>query len=96
MGYLGKRLTRATNSTMTTSMLTCHMVGLVLVTVTTCSLTVGDIPSVMILLKLGNLGLDFLGYLDSEIFLRYQALKASISSLVLTTGSGTTSMTSRS
>ena len=92
MGYLGMRLTKAINSTMTTSMSTFHLVGAVLVT--TCSPIMGAISSVMAQLELRNLDLDFLGILDSDIFLRYQSLKASMSSLLLVTGSLTTSMAS--
>jgi len=83
MGYLGMRLTKAINSTMTKSMSTFHLVGAVLVT--TCLPIMSAISSVMAQLELRNLDLDFLGILDSDIFLKYQSLKASMSSLLLVT-----------
>ena len=55
MGYLGMRLTKAINSTMTTSMSTFNLVGAVLVT--TCSPIMGAISSVMAQLELRNLDL---------------------------------------
>ena len=60
---IGKSLTKATNSTMTTFISTFHTGEVILVN-TCLSFEVGVISSGMAQLELRNLDLDFLGILD--------------------------------